>query len=478
MKISYLNTRYILDDKVTLDKDVFKFNNITVKDTLGKTGVLSGEVRHKAFSNWFVDLNIDANNLTGFSKGYSYDEMYYGTAVGTGKVKIFGPASNLNFSVNARSEPGTKIFIPLNNPGTVSDNDFISFVNKSDSTQLLNNQGQATYSGVSMNVDVDVTNSAAIQLFLPYEMGNIKVNGNGKIKMGLNNAGEFSMYGDYHISNGTFQFAMQKYGLSRTFKILDDSYIRWSGDPYDATINMRAVNQTKVSLATLPNATLNSSQSSQRIPVDCIVSIKDNLFNPKIKFSISLPNADESIKRLVFSAIDTTNEVEMNQQMISLLIVGGFSLYNETKSLGSSLGASPYEMVSNQLNNMLSQISKEFDIGVNYRPGDNLTSQEVEVMLSTQLFNNRVKIDGNLGVSSNNPMLQQRSSNLVGDVNIEVRLTPDGRFKLRAYNKANNRDIIDIYAAYKQGIGLFYRKEFDHFSDLFRKQKKKLKVIQ
>ncbi|NWJ50687.1 MAG: translocation/assembly module TamB domain-containing protein [Bacteroidetes bacterium] len=482
LKINYLNTRYSFDDKITLDKDVFKFSNITIKDTLGKTGILNGEVRHKAFSNWFIDLNVEANKLTGFNKGYSYDEMYYGTAVASGNVKIYGPTSNLNFSIkNARTDAGTNITIPLNNPGTVSDNDFISFVNKSDSSQLLKDQLPVTYSGLSMNMDVDVTNDATIQLFLPYEMGKIKVNGNGKMNIGLNNIGEFSMMGDYHISNGTFLFTMPKYSMSREFSIMDDSYIRWSGSPYDATINLRAVtkkNSIKVSLATLPNATLNTTQSSQRIPVDCIISLKDNLFKPKIKFSISLPDAEESIKRLVFSAIDTTNEVEMNQQMISLLMVGSFSLYNETTSLASSLGASPYAMFTNQLNNTLSQISKDFDIGVNYRPGDNLTSQEVEVMLSTQLFNNRVKIDGNVGVSSNNPNIQQRSSNLVGDVNIEVRLTPDGRFKLRFYNKSNNRDIIDVYAPYKQGAGLFYRKEFDHFGDLFRRQKKKMKVIQ
>jgi hypothetical protein len=478
LKINYLNTRYSFDDKVTIDKDVFKFSNITIKDTLGKTGILNGEVRHKAFANWFVDLNVDANKLTGFNKGYSYDEMYYGTAIATGKVKIYGPASNLNFSIKASTDAGTNIFIPLNNPGTVSDNDFISFVNKSDSTQLLKDLAPVTYSGLSMNLNLDVTDAAAIQLFLPYEMGNIKVKGNGNMNLGLNNTGEFSMLGDYHISAGTFQFTMAKYGMSRTFKITDESYIRWTGSPYDASINLRAINQIKVPLSSLPNSTLTAAQSSQRIPVDCIISLKDNLFKPSIKFSISLPDAEESIKRLVFSTIDTTNEVEMNQQMISLLVVGSFSLYNETTSLASSLGASPYAMFTNQLNNTLSQISKDFDIGVNYRPGDNLTSQEVEVMLSTQLFNNRVKIDGNLGVSSNNPNIQQRSSNLVGDVNIEVRLTPDGRFKLRFYNKSNNRDIIDIYAPYKQGVGLFYRKEFDHFGDLFRKQKKKMKVIQ
>ena len=122
---------------------------------------------------------------------------------------------------------------------------------------------------------------------------------------------------------------------------------------------------------------------------------------------------------------------------------------------------------------MLSQISTDFDIGFNYRPGDNMTTNEVELMVAHKLFNDRMRVEfnGNFPTSNNNNNYTQRSSNLVGDVNIEYKLTQDGRIMLKAYNKVN-RDIIEIYAPYKQGIGISFRKEFDYFKDLFRKKKK------
>ena len=94
-------------------------------------------------------------------------------------------------------------------------------------------------------------------------------------------------------------------------------------------------------------------------------------------------------------------------------------------------------------------------------------------MLSKKLFNDRmrVEVNGNFPTLNSNINYAQRSSNLVGDVNIEYKLTSDGRLMLKAYNKVN-RDIIDIYAPYKQGIGISWRKEFDYFKDLFRKKKK------
>ena len=168
----------------------------------------------------------------------------------------------------------------------------------------------------------------------------------------------------------------------------------------------------------------------------------------------------------------------MNQQMISLLMVGSFSLYNESKTLASSLSSQPYELISGQLNSMLSQVSTDFDIGFNYRPGDALTTDEVELMLSKKLFNDRmrVEVNGNFPTSNTNANNMQRSSNLVGDVNIEYKLTSDGRIIAKAYNKVN-RDIIDIYSPYKQGLGISFRKEFDFFRDLFRKKVKKVKPV-
>jgi hypothetical protein len=474
-KIDYLNTKYKFDDKVTFDKDVLTFENFTFKDTLDHTGVVNGVIRNKAFNQWSLDLSIVVNNLLGFNKGFSYSEMYYGKAIGSGLIKITGPVDNLNFAINAKTERGTNLFIPLNNPGTVSENNFITFVNKSDSSKSVKDTWTSVYSGLSMNMDIDVIDNAAIQLFLPYEMGNIKGTGNGQIKMGIDNVGDFTIFGDYRLSNGTFQFTMPKYTLSRTFNILDGGYIRWSGSPYEASINLQAAYKTKVSLLSLPN---NATQLSQRIAVNCVISLKGNLFKPSIKFSFNLPDADESTKQLVFSTIDTTNVAEMNQQMISLLMVGSFSLYNESRSLAASLSAQPYELISSQLNNMLSQISTEFDIGFNYRPGDNLTQNEVELMLSKQLFNDRmrVEVNGNFGVSNSTSTTVQRSSNLVGDVNVEYKLTPDGRFVVKAYNRTN-RDIFDIYAPYKQGLGISYRKQFDYFRDIFRKKKKVAKPV-
>ncbi len=197
--------------------------------------------------------------------------------------------------------------------------------------------------------------------------------------------------------------------------------------------------------------------------------------NPEISFGIRMPNVDEDIQRQVFSTVDTTNEVIMSRQMISLLVLNNFNFTTDQAHLTSTLGSSSFELISNQLTNWLSQISKDFDIGINYRPADQLSSEELEVALSTQLWDDRVIIDGNIGMTGDR-MAQQNASNIIGDINVEVKLTPDGRMRVKAFNKYNNQEITGREAPYTQGIGVFYRREFDKINELWLPKKSRIEV--
>ena len=135
-------------------------------------------------------------------------------------------------------------------------------------------------------------------------------------------------------------------------------------------------------------------------------------------------------------------------------------------TLNSGLGANSTELLSNQLSNWLSQISKDVNIGVNYRPGSELSDDELEVALSTQLFNDKLSIDGNVQTGT------RKTSNIVGDVNVEYKLTNDGRFVLKGFNKSNSADLINTNSSYTQGIGIFYRREFNFIRELFKRKKK------
>lgn len=469
MKIDYLNVTYSLADKVEVTPKLISATNVMVYDSLGNTGLLNFNLSHNYFRDMVMDMTVMANNLAGLNTTSKHNELFYGSAFATGNVSIRGPFNDLRMNIRVKSDKETNIYIPINLNVDATENAYIRFVNNEDE-HLKPALFEPVTSGVNLDMFLNVTKDANIQLFLPDNIGNIKANGNGQLQMGIDTRGDITMFGDYIIESGTFLFTLQNI-LNRVFSIDQGSKISFNGSPYEADLNVKAVYKLRASLKGIPELAAIPEYANRSIPVDCIIHLKNNLYNPDIGFSIRLPDAEESLRQSVFAAIDTTNEVGMTQQMVSLLLLKSFS-FTGNAGLAGSVGSSSIEMLTNQLSNMLSQISKDVDIGVNYRTGDALSSEALEVALSTHLFDDRVTIDGNLGVMTSGTT--QNTNNIIGDVVIDVKITRDGRFRVKAYNKSNNPFEISSYNAnYKQGVGIYYRYEFDRFSELFRRQRKK-----
>lgn len=474
--IDYLNVKYSLQHTVEVLPGLIPIQNLVLYDTTGKKAIINGSITHNHLLDWAFDLSIKPESLLAMNTGPKQNELFYGSAVATGEVLVKGPLDNIDMSIKAISQKGTSIVIPLNTAGTVGSSDFIHFIEKksessADSLLLASLMPVVANTGFAINLATEVTPDASVKIFLPYDMGSLEARGNGNIALSVNNAGNFTLNGDYFVDNGLFIFTFENL-LKKRFELMEGGRITWTGDPYEADIDVKGVYRVKASLAGLGIDTTSSLRN--RINVDCIIHLTNGLFNPDIRFSFALPGADTDIEQRVFTVIDTTNDAAMTQQMVSLLVLGSFA---STNIGNSSLTNSTFEMLSGQLSGLLSQISKDFDIGLNYRPGDALSNEELEVALSTQLFNDRVSIEGNFGVS-NNKNVSQSASNIVGDVDVSVKLNADGSFRLKAFNHSNhsswlNYGVFDNYAPYTQGIGISYRQEFDTFNELIQKKKNK-----
>lgn len=463
IKIDYTNVVYSLADKVYLDDNVIYFEDITVYDSLNNTAKASGLIYHDNLSDFRLDLEFDVDNLIGFHTTRAQNEMFYGSAFATGRVNLYGPIDNLNLDIIAKTERGTNVKLPVSYGTEVTENDYIVFINKDADTLADKPDYRAEMNGLSLYLDLSINNNADIQMFLPYSMGNIQGRGNGDIKMTVDPAGEFTMDGEYIINRGSFFLTLQSI-LNRNFEIRRGSKITWSGDPYNAEINLKAVYKVKTKLGQFAP----EQDSATRVPVDCVIALSNRLLNPEIKFTVEFPDLKDDTKQFIYARLDTNDQAMMSQQMISLLVLNSFT---DPSGTSGGVGFNTFSLLTNQLNNWLSGISNDFDIGINYRPGDQLTKQEVEVALSTQLFDERVLVDGNLGVRENEQT--QKTTDFVGEVTVEVKITPDGRFRAKAFNKSNNDYLYKSYAPYTQGIGVFYTQEFNRIRDLFKKRNKK-----
>ncbi len=458
-KIDYLNETYSFADKINFDKNLISFDNIIVYDTLSNRAIASGKITHDHLKDFKLDLNFDMTNMNAFNLTRTQNESFYGKAIASGNLHIFGPVDNLTLDINATSDKGTSVKIPASYSSSVADNEYIVFTSPGTDTTLTTDRYNVELGGMTLNLDLNVNQDAEIQIFLPYRMGNIRGNGNGEIKMAINPKGDLTMDGEYVINKGSFFMTFQNI-INRNFDIRRGSKVEWTGDPYNAQINLKAVYKLKTTLGDYGP----QQDTATRVPVDCIISLTNRLFNPEIRFSIEFPDLKEDTRQYIYSRLDTNDQAMMSQQMLSLLVLNSFS--HSSVSAGS-VGFNTFSLVTNQINNWLSQISNDFDIGVNYRPGDQMSANEVEVALSTQLFSNRVTINGNVGVKGNETTSNtSNTSNLVGEVTVEAKITPDGRFRVKAFNLSNSDYLYKNYSPYTQGVGIFYTREFNRLSDL------------
>lgn len=458
--IKYLNTTYSMAGSVEVAKNAINVSNLVLYDTRQQSANLSGSITHHFFDEFRLGIYIDLENLRALNTSARDNEMFYGTAVATGKVAITGPFDDIMMTVNARTNEGTRIIIPVTTGLSVSENDFIIFINDADTSQKTTENYNVNTKGFAMNMELDVTPDAEIEIYLPDNMGNIKGSGNGDIGMGISPRGDFTINGDYIITDGNFFFNFENI-LGRNLKIRSGSKISWTGDPLDATVDIIATYTIKTNLTGLRLQTDSTALRNTRVEVQSNIHLMNALFNPDIRFSIDFTNVADDTKEIIFAALDTTDQSAMSQQIISLLILGSFSY----TTAGPNIGTTGFKLLSNQLSGWLSKISKDFDIGINYQPGTELTEEELEVALRTQLFNDRLSIDGNFGVRGTTR--EQNTSNVVGDINVEYKITDDGRFRIKAFNRTNDISFLEDNAPYTQGVGIFYRKEFETFSDLF-----------
>jgi len=470
-RIIYLNTNYKFNGNAEIDNYFIDLRNAVLVDELNNQAPVYGGLFHNHLTDFGVDLSVWPRGLLGLNTKRGMNSMYYGKAFVNGSVEINGPFDDLGMEIYLSPNKGTEMVIPINLTADVSENEFITFVNPKKANADKPIVKKVTEpSSFSLNMELSLNPDASVDLILPGDLGNIQAEGSGDLNLNLNRAGNFTMAGEYRVSKGTFLFSIKNVYKKR-FDLVDGGTISWTGDPYAGMLNMKAIYHVKTSLNTL--GTIQDTSFRTRVPVDCVIGLSDQILNPHVKFGFEFPNSTEEVRQSVFSQIDTTNEAEMSQQMLSLLVLNSFSFASAyvNEAFASGVGGSSLQLVANQLGNWLSQISNDLDVGINYRPGGAITNEEVEVALSTQLFNERVTVDGNFGYQNMNNVPSSNTSNIVGDINVEVKITKDGRFRLKAFNRTNTVDLFDNIAPYTQGVGVFYRKEFNFVNELFRRKK-------
>jgi len=475
LKVGYLNTDFNFEDNATIDitEKLLLFRNIELTDTKYKTkGRLNGSVQHKFFREFGLDLSLTSDRILVLDTQDSDDALYYGTAFIKGTALIKGPASGLYIDVNATSEKGTDIKIPINNSGATGINSatFIHFLSpkeKANKGKGIAIQDTKTYKGLEMNFELDITPDAKLEVIIDKNTGHsLMATGYGTMLLNINTMGKFNMWGDYSVVQGLYNF---KYGglFDKKFTVRNGGTIVWDGDPTRARLNLEAVYKTQAN----PSILLETAAFSRNIQTEVVITLNGNLTAPEPDFMINFPGISSVLKsdlEYKLSDMDTRQT-----QALSLLATGSFiSPTNANTAVYGSL----FERAGSLFNDLFSDGDSKVKVGVNYTQAARNpyveTNSQLGLTLSSQI-NDRISINGVVGV----PVNGVNESAIVGNVEVQLRINEDGTLKARVFNRENDINFLGEGIGYTQGVGLTYEVDFDTVDELIEKIFKKIKPV-
>ncbi|MBK5721954.1 translocation/assembly module TamB domain-containing protein [Dysgonomonas sp. Marseille-P4677] len=476
--IKFLNTRYTFTDTVYLKKDLIYFNDIVLKDQYNNTAHASGKVAHDFFSDFMYMVNLSANKFLVYNATPQQNPLFYGRVYGSGNGSIGGDEKSVDVHVSMRTEENSIIRMNFMDEA-VNEYSFITYKSENikDSIYTENKIKPKPIllksdSGMDINLDfyIDATPDATIELVMDPVGGDIlRGTGNGAIQFQWNMKGSPRLYGTYNIQRGSYNFTFQRI-MERRFTIQDGSNVQFRGDPFDATLDVNAIYKVNASLSDL-DKTLSEFVGQTTIPVNCVLNLTGPLKRPNVGLDITFPSADPEVERQVKSIINTQDEI--NKQVAFLLILSKFKSPNfgNPGAQTSDFAALASATLSNQLTKIVSKIDDRWQLGTNIRYSDaEWTNTEAELLLSSQLLNDRLLINGNFGYR--NDMTLQNEA-MITDVDIEYLLNNSGTWRIKAYNHFNEKYYYVKYATQTQGVGVVYKKDFDDLYDLFKGRKLK-----
>ena len=462
-KIDYLNTYYSFSPTVIVDTKTISFENMVLTDTLGNRAMVEGVIHHDKLKDFDLDLKLYPRDFLAMATTSKHNDTFYGTAVASGIVKVNGPFNDIKLDIGALTRQGTNMTISLNQAATVKDNDFIVFVNNAEENEEEEVEEEVKKSNFGLKLNVNATDDANLKIILPSDLGTIDATGSGNVQMSTATAEDFKMFGDYTIKNGRFQLKLMEL-VTRTFNLKSGGTLSWSGDPTDGRIHATGSYSVRASLSSL-GIQVDSTSSNSNVNVECLIHMDGALLNPTLTFGMRLPNASEDITQTVFSLVDTTNQAVMESQALSLLVLNSFQYIGDglgNMSLANILGGGMHMNITDNTN-----------LGLNYHAGSADSYDEYQLALHTQLFQNRLIIETNVGMMTSYDAAN--ASSIVGEFDMYYKLTKDGQLQAHFYNHSNynsnfNSASFDRRAPYTQGLGLSYSRSFNTLRDLFKKR--------
>lgn len=491
--------------KLEINYPTIVFNQFIIKDSLDHFVTVNGSVK-KESDGLIADLTAKTTDFIVINNTALTNSEIYGKAIVDADVTIQGPVSAPEITGTVNLKDKSQItYVRQQSVSSAKDGEgVVEFVNM----DTLNKHAHPSimvmvrprhqFDGmIHYDLNLDIDKNAKFNIIIdPITRDELQVQGSGQLNAGVSPNGDMFSTGTYNLTKGTYQLNTKF--LKRKFDLQEGSTITLNGDPKNAVADITAVYEIEASpydlLANEISDNSNSALYRQKLPFQVILKIRGKIMQPRLTFDVQLKDKANGVNADMISTIDNkflqmrTDAASMNKQVFTLLVMGRFIGEQSSDFFGGSSGLQTDQVVKESVSRFLSDaishlaadLIKGVDIELNLRTVDNYSDAtqrtDLNLALSKRFLDDRLSITvgKNFVVDGVDPLAKgQDNSNVqfLPDITTTYKLSKDGRYMLKAYQKSDYEAVLDGYFI-ETGVAFTLSMDYNSLKELLRKKKK------
>lgn len=491
---AYKTSLYIDGQTLDINEEKLTLNAFKIKDKNQGTLILDGNILTDNPTNPGFNLTVKADKFRVLDSKKGDDELVYGIASINTDLKVTGDLELpiIKGKVRVREVTDLTYVVPENQLDIQERDGVVIFVNRENPDAILTRtegeKKQSFFTGMDINTTLEIANEASFTIVLDEKtQDKLKASGEATLNLSIDPNQDIRLSGRLELNSGFYRTSLYNL-VNREFQLQKGSSIVWSGDPYDAKMDVTAIYEIETSAAPLMSAITYGQDSGvsgryqQSAPFLVFLNIDGQLMEPELSFGLDMPeNAQGNFGGAVYGRIQQLNEQEseLNKQVFSLLTLNRF--YPTTGSDGSSGGAialarnNVNKVLSNELNavsdkllgNSGFQLGFDLDSFEDYQTGTAQNRTQLNINASKKLFDDRLIVTAGSAVDvEGSAPAGETAAPIIGNVTLEYLLSEEGTYRIKGFRRQEYQNVIDGQLIVT-GVAFIFDREFNKFSQLF-----------
>ena len=429
--------------------------------------VLNGTFDMSDFERMRMDFAMRAKNFELINTRKKAQSMLFGKVYANYVGTLKGTTDNLSLRGKLEVLDRTDVtYILKDSPLSVDDrlHDLVQFTNFKDSTQRAQPE-KAVDGGMDITMGISISDAAIFHCNLSDDgQSYVKLEGGGDMTLRMTQQGDMRMTGLFTTNSGEMKYQLPVIPL-KTFQIVQGSYVQFTGDVMNPTLNIAAKERTK--------AVVTEDDKQRSVAFDVGVKITKPLNDMGLEFTIEAPE-DLNIQNQLASM-----SAEQRGKAAVTMMATGMYMTDETMMSGSGFKANNAlnAFLQSEIQNIAGSALKTIDINLGVESGTSQTgtsTTDYSFQFAKRFWGNRISVIIGGKVSTGADATNSAES-FINNVSVEYRLDQGATRYVKAFYDRDTQDPLEGQLT-KTGAGLVLRRKTDKLGELFifrNKSKKK-----